>query len=158
MFQPIFFVYAGLVVLIATFAFAMWKGEAPERIGGSLNLAAGLFVVAADRFLSPDLVPIAQLVVDAALAMGFLFLAVRFASLWLGVALLLQAVQFSLHAYYLVTEAQHDWRFYGRINNIDTTGINLMIITGTVLAMRRRIQARRQELARAQAQAAAADA
>ncbi len=157
MFQPIFFVYAGLVVLIATFAFAMWKGEAPERVGGSLNLAAGLFVVAADSFLSPDLVPIAQLVVDAALAMGFLFLAVRFASLWLGVAMLLQAVQFSLHAYYLVTEAPHDWN-YARINNIDTTGINLMIIIGTVVALRRRIRLRRQELARTQAQAAAADA
>lgn len=147
MFRPDIFQAAGFVVLAATFAFALWKGEVAERIGGSLNLAAGVFAMAVHPLLGKDIQPVALLVVDAGLAMGFLFLAIRFASLWLGVAMLLQAVQFSLHAYYLVTEAAHDWN-YARINNIDTTGINLCIVLGTVVVMRRRMRKRRDEQAR----------
>ncbi|HWA63715.1 MAG TPA: hypothetical protein VG939_20230 [Caulobacteraceae bacterium] len=115
----------------------MWKGDSAERIGGSLNLAAGLFAMFLHPMLDQDVQPVALLVVDASLAAGFLFLAIRFASLWLGAAMLMQAVQFCLHAYYLVAELPHDWN-YARINNIDTTGINLVIIAGTVISWRRR--------------------
>ncbi|HZZ37435.1 MAG TPA: hypothetical protein VFE03_17055 [Caulobacteraceae bacterium] len=143
------FSQVGIAVLVGTFAFAWWKGDLAERIGGSINLAAGVFAFAIHPLLSKDVQPVALLVVDAALAMGFLFLAIRYTSLWLGVAMLLQAVQFSLHAYYLVTEAAHDWN-YARINNIDTTGINLMIIIGTVIAWRRRMRLRLEEAAKAE--------
>jgi len=151
MFQPVYIVYAGFAVLFATFAFALWKGEMAERIGGTLNLAAGVFAMAVHPLLAKDVQPVALLVADAALAMGFLFLAIRFASMWLGVAMLLQAVQFSLHAYYMVTEAAHDLN-YARINNIDTTGINICIVLGTIVAVRRRMRLRREESARAGAQ------
>jgi hypothetical protein len=151
MFHPGLLVSIGIGVLLATFAFAMWKGEVAERIGGSLNLAAGVFAIAAVHLLGKDEQTIAQLVVDAVLAMGFLFLAIRFASMWLGMAMLLQAVQFSLHAYYLVSESAYDLT-YARINNIDTTGINICIILGTVMTIRRRMRLRREAAARAEAQ------
>ena len=147
----------GLAVLVATFAFALWKGDLPERIGGGLNLAAGLFAIVADYLFAKDMLPIAQLVVDAGLAMGFLFLALRFASLWLGVAMMLQAVQFSLHAYYMVAELPHDWN-YARINNLDTTGIIVAIIVGTAMSWRRRVRANRAEEAAKAAAAPGIDA
>ena len=68
--------------------------------------------------------------------------------------MLLQAAQFSLHAYYMVAELAHDWN-YARINNVDTTGINLMIIIGTVIAWRRRLRQRREEAAKAEVTGAA---
>jgi riboflavin transporter FmnP len=147
------FALLGYVLLVFTFAFALWKGGVAERIGGSMNLAAGILVLSLHWLIGADAQPIAELVVDAALAAGFLFLAIRFASLWLGVAMLLQAVQFSLHAYYMVTEIPHDWN-YARINNVDTTGINLMIIAGTVIALRKRARDQR-EADRKAAEAAA---
>lgn len=143
----------GTVVLIATFAFALWKGDAAERIGGGLNLAAGLFAMFLHPLLAPDVQPVALLVVDAALAAGFLFLAIRFASLWLGIAMLLQAVQFSLHAYYMVGDLAHDWN-YARINNLDTLGIMICIVGGTIVSWRRRVRKRRQAAEKA-AEAAA---
>ncbi|HEY5070957.1 MAG TPA: hypothetical protein VII63_02900 [Caulobacteraceae bacterium] len=123
-------------ILAAVFAFAIWKGGRPERIGAALNLGAGILATALYYLLSIAAQPVALLAVDAALAAGFLFLALRYASLWLGAALLLQAVQFSLHAYYLVVNAHHDWN-YMVINNLDTTGINVCIVAGTILAWRR---------------------
>jgi hypothetical protein len=140
----------GIVILVATFAFALWKGDAAERLGGGMNLAAGLFAMFLHPLLNSDVQPIALLVVDAALAAGFLFLAIRFASLWLGVAMLLQAVQFSLHAYYMVGDLTHDWN-YARINNLDTLGILICIVGGTAVSWRRRVRKRRLDAEKAAA-------
>jgi len=128
----------GLLALVGACAFALWKGGAAERLGGALNLFAGLLVMLLDSLLQPDVKPLARLAVDGVLAAGFLVLALRYSSLWLGAAMLLQAVQFSLLAYYLVSELRHDNTFV-LINNLDTTGINLCIVTGTALTWRRRV-------------------
>ena len=142
----------GTVVLVATFAFALWKGDAAERLGGGINLSAGLLAMFLQHVLDPDIQPVALLVADAALAMGFLFLAIRFASLWLGVAMLLQAVQFSLHAYYLVGDLKHD-HLFAEVNNIDSLGILICIVGGTAVSWRRRVRKRRQEAEKAAAAA-----
>ncbi len=138
----------GTIVLIAAFAFALWKGDAAERVGGGLNLAAGLFAMFLHPLLDPDIQPVAQMGVDAALAAGFLFLAIRFASLWLGAAMLLQAVQFSLHAYYMVGDLKHDLLF-ARVNNIDTLGIVIALVGGTAVSWRRRVRKREAEAQKA---------
>ena len=59
-----------------------------------------------------------QLAGDLVCAVTLLMLVVRYASLWLGAAMLLQAVQFSLHAYYLVTDRPHDL-IHAWVNNLD---------------------------------------
>jgi hypothetical protein len=136
MFHSIY-MQAGAALLVGTLAFAFWKGGFAERVGACLNVGNGFLTMALNPFLAPGAAAIATLAFDAAAAVGFLILAMRFASLWLGVAMLLQAVQFSLHAYYLVNDlapdVTHAW-----INNFDTTGINLCIIAGTAVAWRRR--------------------
>ncbi len=131
----------GIVLLLGTLLLALWKGGVAERIGACLNVGNALVTMALHPFLTPDAAAIATLAFDAVAAVGFLFLAMRYASLWLGAAMLFQAVQFSLHAYYLVNslapDVTHAW-----INNIDTTGINLAIILGTITVWRRRARAR----------------
>ena len=54
--------------------------------------------------------------------------------------MILQGAQFSLHAYYLVAERSFD-RLYSIINNINTYGVILCILVGTLIAWRRRARA-----------------
>ncbi len=88
--------------------------------------------------LIPHVGEVLELTADFIWAIGLLMLVVRFAYRWLGVTMLLQAVQFSLHAYYLVMERPLD-HLHAWINNTDTWGISLSIIAGTILAWRRRV-------------------
>lgn len=135
----------GWLPLIGVAFFAWWKGDWPERCGGLLNLAAGAaaFLVRlwVDEGTAQD-VPL--LLVDGTLAFGFLVLAMIFASLWLGAAMLLQAAQFSLHAFYIVTSREHDWTYY-LVNNVVTVGVLLAILIGTIASWRRRRRERKLE-------------
>jgi hypothetical protein len=58
----------------------------------------------------------------------------------LGIAMLLQAIQFSLHAYYLVGGLPRD-RTFAMVNNLDSIGVLLCILAGTLLTWRRRARA-----------------
>ncbi|MBX3480516.1 MAG: hypothetical protein KF842_08945 [Caulobacter sp.] len=125
------------LAILATFVFAIWKGGQAERWAGSLVVAGAIFAFAMHKIVPADLLPTALLGGEFLLALGFLTLAVRFASLWLGAAMLLQAVQFMLHAWYLLSERPRD-TFYSMVNNVDTIGILICIIVGTATAWRRR--------------------
>ena len=127
---------------IAVTGFALWKGGQAERIGASLYLTCAIATELAHMIWVPEDAVLPLLVIDFALAFGFLMLAVRFASIWLGAAMILQAVQFSLHAWYLVTERPHDL-FYFRVNNLDTIGVTLVLVIGTILSWRRRLRQRK---------------
>lgn len=130
----------GWLVTLLVAALAWWKGGDPERLGASLMIAASLAVPVAHRSLPTGSASTALLMIDATMAAGFLALAIRYASLWLGAAMLLQALQFSLHAFYLVLEKAHD-RLYSIINNIDTMGVILCVLVGTLIAWRGRRRA-----------------
>lgn len=125
------------LTIFLTFALSFWKGGTAERWAGSLVVAGALVALALHRTLAEDLLPLALLFAEFLLACGFLVLAVRYASLWLGGAMLLQAVQFSLHACYLLVERPRD-ALFSTINNIDTVGILACVILGSVIAWRRR--------------------
>ncbi|MDO8377636.1 hypothetical protein [Phenylobacterium sp.] len=81
--------------------------------------------------------PVPHLILDGVLALGFLALAVRYASLWLGAVMLLQGVQFSLHAYFFVTKLGPGFA-YALINNLVTWGTLVGILAGTVAYQRER--------------------
>lgn len=129
-------------------AFALWKGDFPEKAGAGLNMICAVAAELAHMVWGPESASVALLAIDLALAMGFLGLAVRYASLWLGMAMIMQAVQFSLHAFYLVTERPHDLLYY-RVNNIDTIAITLSLVVGTVISWRRRSAAEAADQAQA---------
>ncbi len=117
---------------------AFWKGGPTERIGAGLILANLFF----DLFVSPklpgELRPTLRLVLDALTASGLLALAMWYASLWLGAAMLLFATQFTLHSYYFVTNRHPDY-FHALVNNLNFLGIILCLATGTALSWRWRI-------------------
>lgn len=125
------------ILFIATCSFAIWKGGAPERSGGILLFAAAVINAFFDFTPDDSIRSIVRLTGDGLLAVGFLLIALRYGSLWLGGAMLLQAVQFSLHAFYFITERPNDL-LHVVVNNVDTFGIVACMLVGTIAAMRRR--------------------
>jgi hypothetical protein len=116
--------------ILGVTVFAWVKGGWPERLGASFNLfIAGLFLVL--QFgMPPAMLAPGLLVIDGLLGVGLLVLAIRYTSLWLGAAMLLQAAQFSLHAFYYVTAKSFDLLF-AVVNNVVSWGILIAIVAGT---------------------------
>jgi len=120
-------------VFVGVTLFAWTRGSLAERAGAAANLAAAGLVAGAHHVLAPTTVPLGLLTIDGLLALVFLGLALRHTSLWVGAALVFQAVQFGLHATYLVRHLAFDIT-YARINNVDSVGILLSLCAGVVAA------------------------
>lgn len=131
-----------IIVIGLTFAaavFAAWKGDRAARIAGAVSLLDTLAPLVYGAVTgNVQVSEVLELTVDLVWAIGLLMLVVRYASLWLGVTMLLQAVQFSLHAYYLVMDRPHDL-IHAWINNLNEVGISICIIIGAATAIRRRM-------------------
>lgn len=127
----------GLVLL--SVAFAWWKGGPTERVGALFNgvICLGVTLFQALTHQAFDTLPI--LIADGLLAVGFLVLAIRYASLWLGAAMILQAVGFSMHSLLLMGLVKPGYDYYF-VMNLMSLGVLLAIIVGTVNAWRRRVR------------------
>jgi len=117
--------------------FSLWKGGPAERVGGGVVLASLLLTILATTFLPVGAQPIAELVIDGLAALALLAVVLIYSSLWLGGAMLLYAAQFSLYAYYFVTERPND-RLHAIVNNADFMGITFFLVIGTAVAWRAR--------------------
>lgn len=123
-------------LLLATTCFFAWRcGGRPERSGAALVLAITLGFALAGSITDKSVTRAVYLLLDGVLALGLLMLAVRHATRWLGVAVLLQGVQFSLHAYYLVAARKYD-NLYALVNNLVSLGVLLCLLAGSILARR----------------------
>ena len=129
-----------LLLVIGGCFFSWWKGGPAERLGAALVLVNLLLTMLIDTFSPTGGKAVSGLAVDGLTALGLLAVALIHGSLWLGGAMLLYAVQFSLRAYYFVTERAHD-NLHSAINNIDFMGIILCMVVGTAVAWRRRVKA-----------------
>lgn len=127
-----------MAISVAPAPIALWKGDQAARIAGVASALNAVFLPASRIFLQQHVGEVVQLAFDFVWAIGLLMLVIRFAYRWLGVTMLLQAVQFSLHAYYLVMDMPKDV-VHAWVNNLDAIGISLSIVAGTLLAWRRRV-------------------
>ena len=123
--------YSLLTTIALVVVFAWMKGATPERLGATANLVAALSVFVVQRLLQKPSLELSLLAIDGILGLFLMALAVRFASLWLGAAMLLQATQFSLHGFYFVTMRSMDRTFF-IVNNSVSWGLLLCIIAGTL--------------------------
>jgi hypothetical protein len=135
-----------LVILLTAVvaAVAAWKGDDSARIAGIINFLNAVALPLARQAMQTQTGEVLQLAGDFFWAVGLLILVVRYASVWLGLTMMLQAVQFSLHAYYLVNDMQPDLLHHW-INNLDEVGISICIAVGVVTAIRRRMEFAREE-------------
>lgn len=142
-----FLPWAITAIMVAVCALAWLKGGTAERIGA--GLIAGFWVfqdslqtLAGSFAASLPLVQLPILLGDFILATGFLVLALRFASLWLGVAMLAQGAQLGAHAIFIANGGHHADDF-ARWSNISSAVLLTSLLTGTLTCWRRRVVARR---------------
>lgn len=127
---------------VAACLLSLWKGGAAERIGAGLVLVSIAFSLFGASLLPKEVFLVAQMIGDAAVAMGLLVLVLRYGSPWLGLAMLLYAAQFALHSFYFVTQRPNDV-FHATMNNVNFMGVILCVVLGTVTAIMRRAKRRR---------------
>ncbi|WP_340645002.1 hypothetical protein [Phenylobacterium sp.] len=123
------------VAIIAACAFGLLKGGPAERIGAGMTLLISVAFIIVNELVPEVGRPVPHLVLDGVLALAFLGLAVRYASLWIGAVMLLQGVQFSLHAYFFVTKLTPGVT-YAIVNNLVTWATLLGIVLGTFAYVR----------------------
>src|ERR1700751_6088490 len=99
MFQSIYS-QASLAALVVVCGLAIWKGNQARRAGAILIIATWLVTLAASAVTHSYVPATAFLASAGILAVGLLFLAVRYSNWWMGAAMLLQAIGLSLHAAY----------------------------------------------------------
>lgn len=123
--------------LLAVAALAIAKGRAPERYGATWMILNAALVAASEFVVPRSSKAIAYLILDAVCATGFLVLAIRYLSRWLGIAMLLSALIFAMQAYYMVTERAPDLVFHA-LNNSVTGVIAVSLLIATVATWRAR--------------------
>ena len=128
----------GLIALtLGISLLALWKGTFAERVGGAIVGANVVLSVLSGLLLPEAAQALARLTLDGFTAIGLLIITVSFASFWLGGVMLLYAVQFSLHAFYIVTSRPFDMT-YAWVNNLNFLGISACLLAGAVVGWRQR--------------------
>ena len=79
---------------------------------------------------------------DFALAVGLLVVALRYTSLWLGGAMLVQSLNLCLESIWLDGDS-YDYQIQDILNNVLTVAMMFCIFAGTAASWRRRIKLRR---------------
>ena len=132
-----------LLLLAGTALFAALKGGPPERLGVGMIVAAWIGAIVAHELTRPASPVLAFLVLDGLVTVGFLIVAVRYSSLWLGGAMICQAVSFGAHAMRLSDDpaiSKHGQYVYLAITNVIGFLVLFILIGGTfaTIAQRRR--------------------
>ena len=131
--------------LLGACIFAWIKGRTAERYGASLYFFSAAATMGVSIATGQDLPIVPDLLFDAAVAFGFLALAIRYNNLWLGAALLLKGIQLAMHATRLTDEADP---YIGKVNlyivSLDLISffISMTILGGTLSSLRERRRAR----------------
>lgn len=90
-----------VAAIIFVLGFALLRGRSAEKYGALVYFASVVLSTIVNVVWSSDRAVIFEMTCDAAAAVGFLLLALRFNSLWLGAAMMVKGVQLALHATHL---------------------------------------------------------
>jgi hypothetical protein len=130
----------GWAATLGVCGLAWIRGASAERWGSLIVLVGSIIYALIQLFLPPTSQSVVNLLCEGIYGFAFLMLALRYASPWLGGAMLLQAIQFSLHAYYIVGGRPHD-STYGMVNNLNSIGVLICILLGIAASWRRQARA-----------------
>jgi hypothetical protein len=140
-----------LIALVGTCLFAWTKGGKAERLG-TLMMFVSWIGTDVLRALDGHLMPTALMFgSDGLLSLGFLFIAVRYSSLWLGLAMLFESFIFGLHAIQLGDVDAPRWHgmiVYLLLNNILNYLVLATLVGGAgATALKRRQDRKAKKLA-----------
>jgi hypothetical protein len=146
----------GLVGLFITCVFAWWKGGPAEKLGAGMLCFSWLGADLA-RGLSGQMIPEGPMFVsDVLISLGFLYVAIRYSSLWLGAAMIFRSIAFVLHSAYMSDHDAPRWHgmiVYLLITNILGYLVFVSLCGGTIATILKRRRVAR-EKAEAEAKAA----
>jgi hypothetical protein len=134
-----------LAALIGVTIFAWMKGEAAEKFGAAIYACSSFASFGLGAVLKQALMPTPEFFLDALVAFGFLVLAIRYNSMWLGAAMLLKGLQLALHAIHLTdTDDPHvaGLNVYGLGLNFLSLMMMACIFGGTLASMQIRRRSR----------------
>lgn len=123
---------------------ALWKGGPAERTGSAVILLIMLAGRLIGTVVPEHILPILRLAEDGLTAVGLLVVALRYASLWIGGAMLLYAGLFTLHSAYFVLDKSVD-PFFKTCNNLAFLGVSICLAVGTFVSWRQRSRKRAAE-------------
>jgi hypothetical protein len=128
---------AALGTFLFTCLFALAKGSAAEKLGAAWVLVIDLASDAAIALSYPNPPQIVLFGLDFLLAAGLLALAIRYSSLWLGIAMLLQATALCAHALRLTGDGPNalTWMI---LNNVISELMLVCIVIATAISWRAR--------------------
>jgi hypothetical protein len=139
----------GFVALFGVCGLAIGKGGPAERGGAVLILLTWIGAMVELAFTRQYVSAVPFLLSDAALAIGLLVLAIRYSSLWMGGAMLLQAIGLSFHAAYFGADkaeiSAHLLRFYVLGKNLASGTMLLVILAGTLASWGKRLRSAARE-------------
>lgn len=131
----------GLLTLVGTCLFAWAKGGSGERAGAAAVAVAWIGSLAVQALLPRGIHAIPLLLFDVALAAALLIIAIRYSSLWLGAAMLLQGFVLAVHAEALSDSDTRNMT-YVVVLNLASYVMLLAIIASTAGAWIKRNKAR----------------
>jgi hypothetical protein len=147
-----FYSQLSIVALVLCCGFAIWKGGLAERAGALLIATTWIVTLVASAATQSYMPATAFLTSDAIMAIGLLFLAVRYSSWWMGVAMLVQAAVLSFHAAYFGADqteiSKKVLHFYVMGKNLASIGLLVIILAATVASIIKRSRLRSRETAR----------
>jgi hypothetical protein len=138
-----------LVLLAGTVVFVALRGGPPERLGIAMIVAAWIGTIVAHELTRPVLPVLTFLILDGVVTVGFLIVAVRYSSLWLGGAMICQAVSFGAHAMWLFDEdslSRQSRYLYVAVTNVVGFLVLFILIGGTFATIARRRRADREKV------------
>ena len=135
----------GLLSLVATIGFAWAKGDAADRAGATAVAVSWIATVATMALAPEPSHATILLIFDVVLATALLGIAIGYSSLWLGVAMLIQAALLALHAQHF-GEAPVTGRTFVIICNAASFAQLFAIVAATTASWLRRARLNRQTL------------
>jgi hypothetical protein len=146
---------AGVCAVPIAGVLAVLKGDKPERFGALLFICPTL-IGDALQFISGQLgyslagaLPYIDLATTFATCVGFLYLAVRYASQWLAAAMVVQGAELYFARSYIDSDPPN-LHVYALEVNLITATVGMILISATITSWLGRIRKRREEEERQQ--------
>jgi len=147
-----------LTICLGASVFALVKGGSPERYGALLRVAVAIGgiplidLLQAFHLSHNTASGLTDLITTAIMSFGFLYIALRYASNWLALAMVVQGLEFYIDRIFLDSDVKLS--SYALQENLITAGVSLVLFFATISSIRGRQKKRRESQVRAEKEAA----
>ena len=132
--------YCEWIALVFVSGLSAFRGAAAERSGALIILGVNIASDIAIVVTSPNVPQMMLFWLDLVLAFGLLAITLKFSSLWLGAAMLLQSIILFVHALALADDEVSSFSFM-LTNNLVSWAMYACLLCATLMSWRNRREA-----------------